>query len=135
MKLVTLSKLTGVTPLYGFNYAYQLPSDRLQDVFSLQNRATQYRIVGDQLHTNSEDFKMEYQFEVAEEYWPKSFTLGVGYSMAAVIARAVLEDEKMAKRYDDKAEEMYKIARRAESQASQSERIDDSQFLLTAVRG
>jgi len=63
-----LSRLSG-TPLTGFIYRYQLPSDFITVVTVNFNAGTQegrWKIQGDQLHTDDETVTLEYVFRFAD---------------------------------------------------------------------
>jgi len=68
-ELVKLAQLTS-TPPFGFDNAYQLPSDNLRVMFVYDNDnadgAVKYRIHGDEIHSDADDLYLDYVKDVTD---------------------------------------------------------------------
>lgn len=133
MKQTTLNKITGQSPLTGFAFIYQLPSDRLRAVFKPYT-TLEYRILGDKLFASSETFVMEYQYRAPEDIWSESFTRAVEFDLARAFAVALLEDDSRADRYEKLLRQQLQRAKSVDGQQQMGDDPDPSQFSLVAVR-
>ena len=133
MKQANLNKITGFTPLIGFANAFQLPTDRLRAVFKPYT-TLEYRILGDKVYTNADEFKMEYQYRAPEAVWSESFSRAVEFDMARALAVALLEDDSRADRYEKLVRQQLQRAKSVDGQQQQGDEPDDSQFSLISAR-
>lgn len=134
MKQASLSKIANFTPIAGYQYAFQLPTDRLRAVFKPYT-TLDYRIVGDKIYANGDTFKMEYQYRPNESIWSESFARAVEYDMARALAIALLEDDSRADKYEKLVRQQLQRAKSVDGQQQAGDEPDDSQFSLLAVRG
>lgn len=133
MKQASLNKVANFTPIAGYAYAYQLPTDRLRAVFKPYS-TTDYRIVGDKLYTSASEFKVEYQARPAESIWSESFTRAVEFDMARALSIALLEDDSRADKYNQLVKQQLQRAKSVDGQQQPGDEPDGSAFSLTAAR-
>lgn len=102
---VQLARLT-TAPLNKWEYAYQLPSDRLNilQVFNSDNvgitNTLEYEVFGDQVYTDEEEVYIDYQQDVQELRWPDYFTEFVATAFAGEIAITLTDKEGLADRFN-----------------------------------
>lgn len=97
MKKIGLAQLV-TSPVSFWQYAYQLPGDRLSTpikVFHLSNQGSpiqkDWEIQGDQLLTNLTSIFIDYQFQTPEYAMPQYFVQLLKYQMAWHLAEPVTE--------------------------------------------
>lgn len=133
MKQASLNKVISLTPLVGYSYVYQLPTDRLRAVFKPYT-TSDYRVVGDKIYANTDEFKMEYQYRPAESIWSESFSRAVEFDMARALAIALLEDDSRADKYEKLVRQQLQRAKSVDGQQQPGDEPDSSAFSLTAAR-
>jgi hypothetical protein len=85
-------------PLYGFQCAYQLPTDLLE-LKSTESLAD-YQIVDDKLYSSQSSVNITYQIKRDESRFPAYFRLALVYKLASLFALSIAEDEKKHTLYD-----------------------------------
>ena len=136
MKQTRLSKLTDVTPLLGFQSAFQLPGDRLRAV-NKPYSGLNYRVLGDKLYADGDFFDMEYQRRAPEEIWTESFRHMIELEMTGVLAIALFEDDKKSLKYTQQGgliDRQTRIAKSVDGQQQAGDTPDESNFSLVGVR-
>jgi len=90
MKVITLAQLP-TAPEYEYKYAYQLPDDyiRIQRTFPNSN----YKIVGNELHSNESKVGLKYTKYVGEEDAPIFFEQAMMYYLAEQITIPITENQ------------------------------------------
>lgn len=127
-----LNKLSA-TPLFGFSYAYSLPSDFLRLV-GKQTPTTKHQIFENKVYTDLDPVYAVLQYDVDEQYFPAYFTRLMQLEMAAMLAAALLEDENKADKFSAFAKTQMIKARNIDSQNNSSSTIPSGAFVLTSVR-
>lgn len=84
-------------PLNEYSYAYQLPSDLL--LLDRTYPATNYKIVGDQLHANDNEIEIDYRFKVAEQYVPPYCVEALEFLLASKLAIPITSNKSTAQEY------------------------------------
>ena len=102
MKKIALSRLI-TAPGSVWNYAYQLPGDRLGGPRAVYDSAAvgstprkEWEIQGDQLLTNLEAVYIDYQYSVPEYAMPQYFVQLLKYQVAWHIAEPITEQAEKA---------------------------------------
>lgn len=127
-----LNRLTS-TPLYGFKYAYSLPSDFLRLV-GKQNPTVKHQIHENKLFTDLTPVYATLQYDVDEQYFPSYFVRLMHMEMAAMLAAALLEDENKADKFSAFAQKQLIKAKNIDAQNNTASTIPASAFNLTSVR-
>lgn len=99
---------------FRFDFAYQLPGDRLR-VLGLRSH-DEYRLAGDQLYTNDRDAYVIYVANVDEAQWPSYFSKLVSFSFAASVAITLTEQTTRADLMYRLTDEQRRTARNVDSQ-------------------
>lgn len=88
-KTVKLAQLQ-ISPEFEYAYAYALPSDfiRIQRAFPNTN----YKIVGNELHTNEQEIGIKFTFRAKEEDLPIYFEQTMMYYLASQITVSITEN-------------------------------------------
>lgn len=133
MKETKLSPIVGGTPLFGYENSFQLPADRLRGL-NKSYSGLDYRILGDKLYANGDEFGMEYHRRAPEELWSESFRHLMELEMAAILSIGLFEDEEKAKKFDTLITRQGRIAKSVNDQQQPGDAPDEGQFSLTAVR-
>ena len=138
------------TPVNEFQYEYQLPGDRLNNVRAVFNDGTtaarpiQYgwEVLGDKIITSEENIYVDYQYQTPESEMPTYFVQLLKYMMAWNIAETVTDQITKADYFRGIAmgtpsENMrggfFRVATSIDSQNRQIEAIED--YSLISVRG
>ena len=131
-KKAQLSQLV-TQPLNEYRYAYQLPSDLL--VLDRTYPASNYKIVGDQLHSNANEVEIDYRFKVAEQYLPAYAVEALEFLLASKLAIPITSNKATAQEYREAYEGTTGIGgalRRAkflDSQSAPADNIQDNPFV------
>lgn len=121
------------TPLYGFSYAYSLPTDFLR-LIGKDNPSYKHQLFENRLYTNLETVYAKIQYDVSERYFPSYFVLLLQFKLAGMLASAVLEDENKTDKFLVIAREQMIKARNIDSQNNSNLHINSNAFNLTNVR-
>ncbi len=105
---------TITVPEFEYTYAYTLPEDvlRVQRTFPNSN----YKIVGNELHTNETEIGIKYTSRALEEDLPVYFEQAFMYYLAEQITVAITENQKKADSNYTKYKDQLKIAKSLDSQ-------------------
>lgn len=123
---------TEATPLYGFQYAYQLPVDCLR-VLSME-RSWPYQVYEDKLYANIPLVAITYQFQPSEVRFPAYFVRLLELEMASLLSVALAEDESKATLFRNLADIQKRKARNTDSQQQPTRAIRDYNNVLSQVR-
>lgn len=95
-------------------YTYQLPNDvvRVLGLISGDN----YRLTGDQLHTEDKEARLVYVADVGEQHWPEFFQKAVAFEFASAAAISLTEDARRAELMYEEKREALRRARAIDSQ-------------------
>ena len=127
-----LNRLDAV-PLFGFSYAYSLPSDFLRLV-GKANPSYPHQIFGNKLYTSLDTVYANLQVDVDAQHYPAYFKYLFKLELAALLASSLLEDENKTDRFTAIAHRQIIIARNIDSQNNTASVIPSSAFTLTNVR-
>lgn len=129
----TLAKTTN-TPLDDWTYEYQLPTGYLR-VLKKDTLQNDYRIYKDKLLSNDDGVVLTYQKDPGVSFYPAYFVRLLEYKMAELLSKALVQDENMAKIYQQDYLIAMREARGIDSQNNPNRVISENEFSLTAVRG
>jgi hypothetical protein len=131
---VALTRLVE-TPLFDYEYAYQLPTDpkRIR-VIRKNNPSNDYRIFEDKLYSNDDAVEIIYQFDPGEDNLPDYVVSALQMSLSKLFALAIIQDETMAAGFEVMAEKALRKARNINAQENPTIQIDTREFALTAIR-
>lgn len=121
------------TPLFGFAYAYQLPSDFLRFV-GKDNPSVKHQLFENKVYTDLTTLYANIQYSVDAQYFPAYFKHLLQLDLAALLAAALLEDENKADKFSGFAQRQLLIAKNIDSQNNTSSTIPESAFKLTVAR-
>lgn len=120
-------------PLFGFEHAYQLPSNLIR-LFSTESDRN-YKVYGNKIFSNETELKINYQFSPVESKMPTYFVNALLYEMAANLALSLAEDEGKYDILEKKAQFEKRKAKNIDSQQQPNPVIRSSQFHLIFARG
>lgn len=131
---VVLNRLEGA-PLADYTYAYQLPNDFLRALSAGQGsrgRGLNFRIAGNQLHSNASEVILSYIYRPEEEVFPPYFDQALIARLAAEFTIPVTENTSRAESMMALAEQEFKNARQIDAQQDTPNKIED--FTLINAR-
>ena len=136
-------------PLNEWDFAYQLPSDRLGNPSALYNSiqpnaspVVDFEIQRDKLLTNARIMVIDYQFDLEEAAWPPDFLDFVTAALAARIGEAVTGQRTLAKHwfeiaYGPPSAEgrggLFQAVRTRDSQGAGTEEVEDFPFITARL--
>ena len=120
------------TPLFDYQYAYQLPVDMLRLI--KEENAYRYEIYENKLYTDQDTVKVSYQFRPAENTFPPYFVKLLTLELASVLAVSLAEDESKMKLFAEMSQSYERKARNTDSQMQPSRAIRQQNHILTQVR-
>lgn len=133
---VLLSRLSA-TPLYGYQYAHQVPSDALR-MKSVETSA-KYEVFQDKLYCDLSAVNCVYQRKVTsswnEAFFPVYFNRALELELASILSVALSGDEGKAGLYKQLAIANLKRARTIDSQQQPNGAVRESNFIFTEGRG
>ena len=99
IKKQTLNRLSQ-TPLNGFKYAFQIPTDclKIERVYPRIN----YNVFQDKIYTDAESIAIDYVFRPATSALPPYFVLAFTYHLASEFALSVTDNESKNQIYAQK---------------------------------
>ncbi len=127
---VKLAKLTD-KPLYGYSYAYQLPSGFLRVI---EAERGEFSIYEDAIYSNQPELNITYQFRPQETAMPAYFSRVLELKMAEILAVAVSEELAKSNVFAEKVRQEVIRARSIDSQQQTNFEIESNNFLLTEIR-
>lgn len=125
---------TTETPLFDWNYEYQLPTGVLR-VLKTDLLGNNYRIMKDKLYSNETAVELLYQKDPGEEFFPAYFVRLLEYKLAEDLSLALVQDENMATAFARKYQQQLIKARGIDSQNTPNLAVPANELSLTAVRG
>ncbi len=120
------------TPLYGYAYAYQLPTDMV-DLLSME-RAGGYQVYENKLFSDLPEMKVTYKFQPKESRFPAYFQRLVVLEMAAFLSVAIAEDKEKAKMFQGLAIEQLRQSKLTDSKQQPNRSVRQENFSLIQVR-
>lgn len=129
--MVELTRLED-TPLFDYNYAFQLPSDMLE--FSKIELPSPYEIYEDKLYCNLSEVNCVYQFRPSEHKFPPYFVRLLVYELCQDLSVSIAEDESKQDRFKVLAAEQEARARKLDSQQQPTRAIRQQNHVLVQVR-
>lgn len=118
---------------FGFDNAYQLPSDSLR-VIRTDTATDDYLIFGNILLSNELEVRVEYQFSVSEDQFPAYFRRALEWEIAAVLAMTLEDQAGKYQLLQNKADRELAIAKNIDSQEQPVADVGENNFLFTFVR-
>lgn len=125
---------TANTPLFDYQYEFQLPSNSVR-VITVDNLVKDYRIHQDKIFANTSELKILHQIIPVESKFPPYFTRALELKMAELLAAALIMDENMSSMFEAKFVTQIRQARSIDSQSSPNRGPRLSAFPLLNVRG
>ena len=125
IKKQSLNRLSQ-TPLNGYKYAYQIPTDSLK-IERVYPRIG-YQIFEDKIYTDAESLSADYVYRPATTALPSYFVLAFTYKLASEFALAVTDDVGKNQTYEAKFREAMGEAFAADAQQHPQIPIQDSPF-------
>ena len=113
--------------LTNYNNAFQVPADLIR--FWSLKRWGDYDIIGDLVFTNQTELLATYVFDVDEVELPPHFVKALEYTLASDFAIAIMENEKLATLFTEKALLFSSKAMAIDSQNRPQEAIIDSPLI------
>lgn len=126
----TLARLVA-KPLYGYRYAYQLPSGFLRVIEAERGN---FALFEDKLYSDEPSLNITYQFVPDEGRFPAYFTRVLELKMAEILSVAVSEELAKSNVFAEKARQEMIRARAIDSQQQPNFEIASNNFLLTTIR-
>jgi hypothetical protein len=99
IKQQQLNRLSS-TPLNGYQYAFQLPTDSLK-IESVDPRSS-YKIFEDKLYSNQTEIEVDYVYRPPTTQLPSYFVLALTYKLASEFALSVTDDTQKNALYSQK---------------------------------
>lgn len=131
IKQTELNRLVA-TPLFGFNYAYQIPADCLR--IKLNSVRSEYQIYGDKIFTNDSSLFCDYQFNPDESKLPAYFIEALKFKLAVKYALSVTDDKTKYEMFEEKASREAKRSKNIDAQSSTNNYIEENNLWITVVR-
>ena len=128
LKQQRLNKLTAKPDtLTNYTSAFQIPPDLIR-LWSLQPWSD-YIIIGDLIYTNQNELLATYVFDVEEVQFPAHMVKAMEYNLAAEFAISIMENEKLATLFTEKALLFTSKAMATDSQNRPQSAIVDSPLI------
>lgn len=124
-----------VQPLADYQYAYQLPNDFLRAIsagIGGRGRGVNYRITGNQLHTDASGILLTYIYRPDETAFPPYFDGLLMTRLAAEFCLPLTENVSRSEALARQADQEFTRARQIDSQQDSPSRIDN--FTLIDAR-
>lgn len=128
---VQLARLVA-TPLFGYSYAFQLPTDFLRLISTDPDMG--YRIFEDKLYCSSETCNISYQFSPSEAKFPPYFVRLLELELASLLAASLGEDASKQQLFAAIAEKEARKARNTDSQNHKGTQVSASNFGVYTAR-
>ncbi len=126
--------IVNAKPVAGFEYSFQLPSDVISVITAtdLSGGKTDYKIIGDELYTNSNSVILNYIYDVPEEYFSPDFQTLIIEKLASEFAIPLTENSTKANYFANSANVIFARAKSNEALQNKPKKI--SNFPLADVR-
>lgn len=118
----------GNTPLYEFQYQFDLPSDCLK-ILSLENSDTKFKVEGRKLLCDENEIKLTYIAEVNEDLFDSQFVEVMSLALASDIAYAMNQSNEFSQSLKAELDEMLKPARSFDSQEGSPQDFDPDYWI------
>ena len=131
---VVLTRLS-ISPVADYQYAYQLPNDFLRAIsagIGGRGRGINYRITGNQLHTDASDILLTYIYRPDETAFPPYFDGLLMTRLAAEFCLPLTENVSRSEALARQAEQEFTRARQIDSQQDSPNRLEN--FTLIDAR-
>lgn len=125
---------TTETPLFDYDYVYQLPTGYIR-ILKTDGLGNEYRILKDKLFSDYDPVELLFQKDPGEEFFPAYFVRLLELKMAELLSMSLLQDDNMARMYNASYLMQMREARGIDSQNSPNQLIPEHELSLTAVRG
>lgn len=122
------------TPLFGYQYAYQLPVGHLRIVGPNSILTTDYKIYQDKIYTDADSLQIDSQFRPEVVNMSAGFKLAFSIHLASILSVALKDDDAQSERLGRLAVEHWRRARSNDSQGQTNPAVPDFNFLLTTTR-
>lgn len=133
IKKTSLAQLSDA-PLYGYDHAYQLPSDFLLVVSPNDATFTDYEIFENTMHTDADIAQISYLSNPGEARYPAYFKLVLQLRLAYAFATAITQDAALAKVYEAQYLRELIRAKSIDSQQQPNGVFSDNNFVFNNVR-
>lgn len=121
------------TPLFDYQYAYQIPSNSLK-IIATDVLPNQYTIQQDKLFSDVSTIRVIHQVDPSEVEYPAYFRRLLEYKLAEVYATALLQDETMSTVYSRKYQDQFFQAKTIDAQQEPTAEIPFQFFQIASVR-
>lgn len=129
---VLLNRLDA-TPLFGYSYAFQLPSNYLR-LIGKNNTALKHDIFEDKLYCDASSVSLNYQFTPSETRLPAYFVRALEFELAQILSIALVEDDNKHELFRRSAREQLIRGKSTDSQSNGNHTMPAGNFALTAIR-
>jgi len=119
--------------LTNYTNAFQIPADLIR-LWNLQPWGD-YMIVGDLIYTNQSELLATYVYDVEEVQFPPHMVKAMEYNLASEFAISIMENEKLATLFTEKALIFTSKAMATDSQSRPQSAIVDSPLINTRFSG
>lgn len=120
-------------PTGRYDAAYQLPSECIMlNAVTVNDHPIKYDTYGSKVYADAapqDQLIADYTFRADESTWPPYFVVAVEYVMAGVLATSVARDQQLATMMEGKANLLMAQARRLDSQAQTTRKLNTSRFI------
>jgi hypothetical protein len=120
-------------PTGRYDAAYQLPSECIMlNAVTVNDHPIKYDTYGSKVFADAasqDELIADYTFRADESTWPPYFVVAVEYVMAGVLATSVARDQQLATMMEGKANLLMAQARRLDSQAQTTRKLNTSRFI------
>jgi hypothetical protein len=131
---VSLARLAA-EPLFGFEYAYQLPTDpKMLRLVRKNDPKNDYRIFEDKLYSDDNKVEIIYLFNPGEQNFPAYFVRALVLELCTLFAFSLMQDDTQGQIFTQLADTQMRRARNIDSQSEPSIAIGETEFALTNVR-
>lgn len=117
------------TPVFGFSYTFQLPSDYLK-IQEVSPTYMEYAIEGDKLLTTTSDAAIKYTKRITDlNKCNPLFLMGFEYQLASLLAPKLKSDYKLAQMYAGLAMQWLAKAKISDAQAERSKEVKSDDLI------
>jgi hypothetical protein len=111
-----------------YEYAYLLPSDCIRIISAgseIRSRGMEYKIVGEELHSDYEEVVISYISDLDESFFPPYFIAALTYKLAMELTIPLTESTNRATYFATIADDMLRKAKLVDAQEETTDAIDD----------
>lgn len=121
-------------PTGRWDAAYQIPSTSLMiSAVTVEEEPIKYDTYGDKIYcdaVSTDTVTADFIFRADEADWPPYFTLAVEFAVASVFAISLARDAQLGTAMENRAERQFIKARRLDSQAQTTRKLNTSRFIV-----